>query len=174
MILNSTGVYSQSVTEDNIAITATTLGHLGDFVNISRVYLPGTECGGGSRCSVSKAQVCVCVCVLWRHCQGDDRCCETRLQPLSPLSMCFEYGLWCVDCCALQIAKLYTALDIVAGIVFALSFVVLRFFERREAAIVDRQSITVSDYSVAVKGLPPVRRRLCSLPSPRLSLPPSH
>ncbi len=50
----------------------------------------------------------------------------------------------------------YGLLDLAAVILFMVSFVFLSYFERKEASIVDRLSITISDYTILVKGLPEV------------------
>ena len=62
-----------------------------------------------------------------------------------------------------QIAVMYGLLDLAVVVCFLISVLFLNYFERKEASIVSRLSITVSDYTVMVKHLPEVCARLASL-----------
>jgi hypothetical protein len=50
----------------------------------------------------------------------------------------------------------YGYVDLIAAIVFIVSYMWLRMFERTEASAVDRLSITISDYTVQVSRIPEV------------------
>jgi hypothetical protein len=50
----------------------------------------------------------------------------------------------------------YGYIDLIAAIVFIVSYMWLRMFERTEASAVDRLSITISDYTVQVSRIPEV------------------
>jgi hypothetical protein len=65
----------------------------------------------------------------------------------------------CVCACGLsceQAALVYGYVDLIAAIVFIVSYMWLRMFERTEASAVDRLSITISDYTVQVSRIPEV------------------
>ncbi len=49
---------------------------------------------------------------------------------------------------------MYGLLDLAVVFVFILAVMFLHYFERKEASVVARLSITVSDYTVMVKHLP--------------------
>ena len=52
------------------------------------------------------------------------------------------------------LAWIYTVTDMVGIVFFALAYIWLRYFERREITLVDSESITAGDFTVMVRGLP--------------------